>query len=208
MPEHPVVQGDCISSIAAYYGLPVEKVWEHPANADLRTKRKDPNVLFPGDIVFVPEKELRLEARATDQVHRFVKKRIPCKIRLRLLRGGQPRRKQEYVFRPEEGPLRRGSTDDEGWLQEWVEPHWTEAGLRIGSDPEAVLLIGHLDPVDEIKGAQGRLRNLGFWEGNLDGNLTDELRAALIRFQKVNCPSSTGDIDSDTKSALQDLHRS
>jgi hypothetical protein len=87
MPEHTVQQGDCISSIAEEHGVFWEKIWNHSGNASLKEKRKDPNVLLPGDVVFVPEKESREESGATDQKHRFRKKGVPAKLRLKIMEG-------------------------------------------------------------------------------------------------------------------------
>jgi N-acetylmuramoyl-L-alanine amidase len=86
MPDHTVTQGECISSIAERYGLFWETVWNHPNNAELRQQRENPNVLRPGDVVFVPERREKLESGATDTRHRFLKKGVPAKLRLRLLK--------------------------------------------------------------------------------------------------------------------------
>jgi N-acetylmuramoyl-L-alanine amidase len=59
MPNHNVVQGDCVLSIAEQYGFFWETVWNHPSNAELKKKREDPAILYPGDVVFVPEKRLK-----------------------------------------------------------------------------------------------------------------------------------------------------
>jgi len=85
MPEYKVKQGDCISSIATRHGLFWEKVWNHPKNSRLKEQRKDPNVLYPGDVVFVPDKEKKEESGATEQKHRFRKKGTPAKLRLRIM---------------------------------------------------------------------------------------------------------------------------
>jgi LysM repeat protein len=85
MPEYKVKQGDCLSSIAERYGLFWEKVWNHPKNAKLKEKRKDPNILYPGDVVFVPDKDRKEESGATEQRHRFRKKGTPAKLRLKIM---------------------------------------------------------------------------------------------------------------------------
>lgn len=49
MPNHLVKQGECLSSIAAQYRFAWEQLWNLPQNRELRLKRKNPNILFPGD---------------------------------------------------------------------------------------------------------------------------------------------------------------
>lgn len=83
--QHTVKQGECMSSIAGKYGHFWETLWDHPQNADLKERRGDPNVLNPGDTVHVPDKIEKSENCATGQTHRFVKKGVPAKLRLRLL---------------------------------------------------------------------------------------------------------------------------
>jgi hypothetical protein len=63
----------------------------HPENASLRQLRKDPNVLYPGDEIFVPERTERLESCATDQSHKFNEEDTGAKVKLRLLDADQPR---------------------------------------------------------------------------------------------------------------------
>ncbi|MDI7259578.1 MAG: peptidoglycan-binding protein [Thermodesulfobacteriota bacterium] len=95
MPEYKVKQGDCISSIATRHGLFWEKVWNHPKNAKLKEKRKDPNILYPGDVVFVPDKDKKEESGGTEQKHRFRKKGTPAKLRLRLMRPPEDQQTEE-----------------------------------------------------------------------------------------------------------------
>ena len=86
MPEDYTVQvGDCISSIAFERGFFWETIWNHPKNAELKQKRQDPNILKEGDIVHIPDKELKEESCATDQKHKFKIKGVPAKLKLRLM---------------------------------------------------------------------------------------------------------------------------
>ncbi|HEY6945459.1 MAG TPA: LysM domain-containing protein, partial [Candidatus Acidoferrum sp.] len=67
---HIVEQGEHLSQIAKKYGFPDYKiVWDHPENADLKKLRKNPNILFPGDQVFIPDKEEKEESGPTDKRH-------------------------------------------------------------------------------------------------------------------------------------------
>jgi N-acetylmuramoyl-L-alanine amidase len=49
-------QGDSTTRIAFRNGFFWKTVWEHPENSELKSKRKDPNILLPGDTVFIPER--------------------------------------------------------------------------------------------------------------------------------------------------------
>lgn len=52
---HLVAPGECLASIAAAARTTPATLWDHPDNAELRTARKDPYVLAPGDKVAVPQ---------------------------------------------------------------------------------------------------------------------------------------------------------
>ena len=68
MPNHTVVQGECLSSIAAKAGFTVDALWNLPENAQLKSTRKDPNVLYPGDVVFVPDPRPKLISKSTGPI--------------------------------------------------------------------------------------------------------------------------------------------
>ncbi|MEO6800582.1 MAG: peptidoglycan-binding domain-containing protein [Rhodanobacter sp.] len=82
---HVVGAGECISSIAQEHGHVWNTLWDHPANAALKSARGDPNVLLEGDQLTVPPLRVREESCAVDQRHRFVRKGVPAKFRLRVM---------------------------------------------------------------------------------------------------------------------------
>ena len=88
MKRHQVKQGDCISSIAEENGFFWETVWNHPENKELKELREDPNILFPGDIVFVPDIRPKEVSEPTNQVHKYQVKNAPAKLTLRILKDG------------------------------------------------------------------------------------------------------------------------
>src|SRR5262245_51865590 len=82
---HRVKQGEHLSRLAQQYGFSDYcTIWNHPQNAELKRKRNNPNVLYPGDILFIPDRELCEEVRPTDQCHAFVLRRPNLKLRLVL----------------------------------------------------------------------------------------------------------------------------
>ena len=57
---HTVVQGEYLSGIAKKYGFSShKKIWDHAQNAELKKQRQNPNVIFPGDQLFIPDKRIR-----------------------------------------------------------------------------------------------------------------------------------------------------
>ena len=96
MAEYYVVrQGDCIDSIAYDHGFFWQTLWNHPENAELKRKRKDPNILKEGDVVYIPDLRAKQESASTEQKHRFVRKAVPAKLRLRFMKPKEPTEPQE-----------------------------------------------------------------------------------------------------------------
>lgn len=93
--EHRVRQGECISSIAEKYGFFQETIWNDPANAKLKNERENSNILRPGDIVMILDKRQKEASCATEQKHRFRKKGVPIKLRLRIMEEPDDERAEE-----------------------------------------------------------------------------------------------------------------
>jgi N-acetylmuramoyl-L-alanine amidase len=86
MPEtYEVEEGDCASSLAYDRGLLWETIWNHPNNSSLKAGRADPNVLKPGDLLYIPDLTQKVVDCSTDAHHKFVKKGTPGKLRLRFV---------------------------------------------------------------------------------------------------------------------------
>ncbi|HUA57267.1 MAG TPA: hypothetical protein VML19_00835, partial [Verrucomicrobiae bacterium] len=80
--SYEVQDGDCIGSIAFSRGFDWDTLWNHPENAALKAKRRDPNILLAGDIVYIPDLSLRQQPCATDERHTFQLKSIPANLQL------------------------------------------------------------------------------------------------------------------------------
>jgi hypothetical protein len=206
MPTHVVSPGDTIVSIAEEYGFLSSTIWDHPQNAALKAKRKSPNILYPGDEVFIPEKELKYESRSTGAKHNFQVKGEPNRLKLQLMRMGKPRANEDYVLNID-GKITMGKTDGSGYIDQVI-PRDARSGTLMlkGGKEKFPVRIGHLDPIDQITGVQQRLNNLGFNCGPEDGELNDRTRAALAAFQKKHKLTESGEPDAATKAKLGSLH--
>ena len=206
MPTYIAAQGDSIPSIAKDKGFFWKTIWNHGNNASLKSKRKNPNVLFPGDEVFIPELETKDFSKGTDAKHKFKRKGEPVKIILKLLKSdGKPRANIPYVLTVE-GKDYKGNTDGDGIIKQFIPNNAKTGMLKLDNDPNQCfpVRIGALDPIDEITGIQQRLSNLGF-DCDETGQLDDATVRALSNFQAQNNIDVTGKPDDATKGKLADL---
>lgn len=205
--DYVVRPGDCISSIAADRGLFWETIWNDPANAELKTRRVDPNILLPGDRVTVPPLRLKQESGATEQLHRFRRKGVPVYLRLRLLETSNPQAGVDYIL-DIDGSLSNGTTDGEGRIEVSIRPNARRGKLTLllGDTTQVyTLALGHIDPVSELSGAQNRLHDLGYEVGPLDGQMGPLTEAALRAFQTDNDLPVCGRLDAATAAKLQEV---
>lgn len=208
MPWHRVIAGECISSLAEQYGFTPERLWDDAANAALRDERSDPNILAPGDRVFIPARETKTVECATQQRHRFVRHGVPAKLSLRLVDDGVGLGGRPFVVHVG-GKTIEGTSDGEGRVELWIPPRAASVALTIGEGDAArhfELRLGELDPVTSIRGVQARLDNLGF-ECEATGELDDDTREAIEDFQRyIGHQAPSGELDDDTRDALTKLH--
>lgn len=115
--DYTVRRGDCISSIAHDFGQGWERVWNHPSNADLKKKRVDPSILKEGDVVHVPDPELKECEVPAGAVHRFVVKLATAKLRIRIV--------AEPTRQPPPPPPAAPQTDRKSLITEDPEPDTT-----------------------------------------------------------------------------------
>ncbi len=219
MITYTVRQGDYLAKIAGDHGFADWKpIWQHARNEALREKRKNPNVLFPGDQLFIPDAERQQLDAQTERKHRFSVERGKLKLLLRF---------DDQHVGPVAGArcrLEVGDqtfqlvTDAQGRIEQEIAPG-AEAGLVVVEDPETPLVevilplrIGHLDPVEETSGQSARLNNLGYFAGPFADQTPDEaalsLRSAIEEFQCDDGLVVDGVCGARTQAALKKAHGS
>jgi hypothetical protein len=148
--DYEAEEGDCIGNLAFNNGFNWTTLWNHPQNADLKAKRKDPNLLLAGDVVHIPDLQVKQVPGATEQRHKFKLINVPAKLQVQLLeedkKNGQtapqstgsdaqhedpdfqpqtrkhkPRAKVPYIL-DIDGVLTKGQSDGNGFVKRPLSP--------------------------------------------------------------------------------------
>lgn len=215
MTEHIVKQGECLSSLAHAYGLPgPNKIANWPVNAGVMGERSNVNIMLPGDHLEIPEKISRIECCSSEQRHRFRRHMCRTLLKIRLLdQNSEPHDNMRYQLNVD-GRMYEGNTDDDGRIEHAVDPVAVRGELKVWlrEDNESnhtyiwPLAIGCLDPKGKPSGAQGRLRNLGYEPGPVDGDVDDETESAVCTYQEEEGLSTDGLVNDHLGNALEQTH--
>lgn len=217
MAKQRVGENESTSSLAKRHGFYWKTIWEHGENAELRQKRKDPNVLAADDQIFIPKLEQKKVSVGTESEHVFVRKGEPTEIKMQLLELGEPRKNAPYIF-VVNGVSKNGQTDGEGILKQFVPGDAKKAMLYFKDGAEEhKLRIGSLDPTDLASGIVQRLNNCGFKfsakmpkgmsakEAFEEGKVGNKGVRALKNFQAQNELEPNGKLDAATLAKFEEL---
>jgi len=207
---HDVAQGESVESLAAEVGHLPETVWEAPENRSLRDERQDMHVLKPGDRLYLPSVKTRTFDVPTGSEKKFKVKRPPSRLKIQLLREGQPRADTPFVLIVD-GVATPGDTDGQGMVDLPISPRAAMATLVVGEEEDQAvyeLSLRGLDPIGEVSGVQGRLANLGYDVGDPDGELGPRTTASLAAFQQDEGLEANGKLDDATRDKLKQRHGS
>jgi N-acetylmuramoyl-L-alanine amidase len=190
---HVVQQGECLARIAKKYGFSSYRtIYDDSANQEFRKKRPDPNLVYPGDQIFIPDKQPKVISVATGAQHTFTVQRPVRTLRLKFQDSdGRPLASTPYTLIVGNDTY-LGETDGDGVLVETVVIDAETGTLKLNGMVWEVS-IAHLNPLEEtpdegISGIQGRLRNLGYNPGAIDGVLGPRTTRAIREFQEDNPP--------------------
>jgi len=223
---HIVAQGETLSGIARQHGFSSYKtLWDAAENKELKDKRKNPNILFPGDQLFIPDKETKDETRATDKKHRFELQAESLKIRIELMGlKNAPSAGHECTLTVE-ADSHELTTKADGILEQTISEQAKtgkiidrgKPGEEFRIEREIPLKIGHLDPVEKVSGQIGRLNNLGYIAGDIPGHTltsaeeekirkTPQFLSAVEEFQCDFGLKVDGDCGANTQAKLVKVH--
>lgn len=205
-----IIQGDQLSGIAQKFGFAdFETIWNHANNKALNTKRKNPHVLFPGDVLFIPDHTLKTVSVPTTKVHRFRTSAKPLLLNIILKDFDDEPIANTACELEVEGVIKKLITDAKGLLKATISKTAQKGVLRIPDlDMVVPIKIGHLDPVQEDSGWQARLINLGYHAGPVGDPDDEMLRYAVEEFQCDHGLQIDGDPGPATQAKLKEAHGS
>ena len=211
MKVHKVKSGECLSSIAYAYGFKVwETVYNAPENAELKKKRPNPNLLYPGDEVVIPDLETKTETElATEKCHKFKVKGTKCVFRIQMRDAAMnPLVSYPYQFYIGKELIKEDVTKEEGLIEVQIPKEACSGKIHFLGETYNVY-FGALDPVARVSGLQQRLCNLGYDVGPVDGILGPLTRKSIYEFQLQHRDDGlepNGEIDDNTRALLQTVH--
>jgi LysM repeat protein len=207
MGSYTVKQGDYIASIAQDAGFVSWKtVWEDGKNAALRDKR-NPNVLYPGDVVQIPLRQRKEESISTTERTTFETIGDPITVKLVVLGwDGTPISSTDVQFKIDSPETCK--TAEDGSAKKNVRPNGPKEGDLVVKGFTMPLKLGHLDPVEEFTGQVWRLNNLGYRAGSPADAQDINFRSAVEEFQCDNSLSVDGVCGPQTQEKLRSVHGS
>jgi len=186
--------------------LSVEQVRTHEKNAKLFSIR-DEYLLRTGDKIWIPDEEpkRRWFSVKAGGSHKFVvgQRQRPFQLTLRFP-DGSAAANEDYELEID-GEIYTGTTDAEGKLDTWVRFSATKGLVKIDQFAQRVV-IGGLEPITTVRGIQGRLANLGFMPGPVDGIVGPLTTAAITAFQHGNDLDVDGIAGPQTRAKLKEQY--
>ncbi|MEP7123343.1 MAG: LysM domain-containing protein [Byssovorax sp.] len=224
MTIYTVKPGDFLLKIARQHGFrDFRTIYDDAANAAFRQKRPNPDVIFAGDELVIPDNKPRVEEGATGQRHTFFVKR-PQNTRIRVVlkdHSGVPLAGKRYELRMGGVVLVAAGakrTGPDGLVEHDLDPLVSAVELTLFLDETSSdgiswqLDIGALDPVSEIAGVQHRLNNLDFDVGQPNGQLDHatlrEIHAFRRRMKIRVSRGQENTLDDVTRASIESEHGS
>ncbi|MFT5879474.1 MAG: hypothetical protein ACI86X_000578 [Moritella sp.] len=213
--EHTVVQGETLPRIAKNYGFPNYKaIYEHECNAEFRALRDNPNIIFPGDVITIPDQERVFKPLTDAKINVFKIKKYAEYFRADFKDSDGNAWAGKRVVLTLDDVETESFVNDDGTIEIELAEYSPETGtLSLYFDDESEeasdifdLSLGHLDPVDTATGIQSRCRLLGFDCGKIDGDIAEKSSAGIKGFQAEYGLKVDGDAAAITQAKLKEIY--
>jgi LysM repeat protein len=212
---HTVAQGETLTRIARQYKFSSAMVlYNHPENTEFRQLRPNPDLIFPGDKVVIPDPDAKPLTVSTGSQHVFCLKRETEKLKLKLQNKRGKALQNKKILLSLDGKKIEADIGADGLLEvDLPSGDEKQAILDVFMHPESdepthrfELQLGHLDPVETLSGVQARCNMLGFDCGIADGIMGAKTRAGVKAFQAAHGLDVDGVPGPKTKAKLKEVY--
>jgi hypothetical protein len=183
MQPYVIKQGDYLALLAFQYGFDADTAWNDPKNAALQAQRPNPNILFPGDVLYIPDPVNASPSQlATGSSNSFVTNPPTATMTLRF---PDPSLASQAYSIAELPALVGLTTGGDGTATFAVPVTQTTVTLTFATSGATYSVsVGALDPIGTLSGVFERLQHLGYvgTDEVLDPTNLDGLKAAVADF--------------------------
>ncbi len=203
--KHKVVQGECLISIAQKFGLANwQTIYDASENSAFKTLRKNPNMICPGDELFIPILTGTKQKADLNKKTTFVLKKAKGYFSICLIdRKSNPLPDVPYelsFYKSENNKtaepilkIENSKSDSDGYVEHKLPkgakfaqleyaPYASRPSLKI----KMGLKVGELDDLSTDLGMRSRLNQFGYYsgEGKMDDKSRDLFQAQLASFKE------------------------
>ncbi|MFO0555575.1 MAG: peptidoglycan-binding domain-containing protein [Polyangiaceae bacterium] len=205
MPPYVIKQGDYLTKLAHELSFDPDTVWNHEKNAALRERRPNRDILYPGDILEIPDAEPNAAPVQQGSSNDY-SAAIP-KVKITVLLEGPEGPLANEPFSIEGLAETTGSTNGAGEIDLEIPVDVKSFTVSLTQKEYAYnILVGHLDPPTEDSGIRQRLTNLGIFRRASPPEDAAAYRAAIREFQRQKSLPITGEVDDATREAIVSAH--
>ena len=173
MQPYVICQGDYVLKLAEQFDFDADTVWNDPSNADLQTRRQDPNVLLAGDVLYIPDQLNKkptfhdLTAGATNTFVASDPATVSIAVKFTVTGATTEAGASAYASKAytiTELDALTGLTTNGDGLATFDAPVTLETATLVftESGESWTLAIGGIDPIGTLSGMFQRLQNLGY----------------------------------------------
>ena len=225
MKPYVVRQGDYLAKLAYTHGFDVMDVWQHVKNEQLRTLRADPNILYPGDILYIPTQRTSPNAVAKQASQTYVAAVPTVRVSVELVEDERVLANERCEVSGLPGTAADNpmhcTTDGEGLLSLDVPVTAREVEVYVPAQHTTYqLMVGDMDPENEASGLAKRLRNLDYLEDDLhviedepppshpEVHFAEALEEAVAAFRQQHGHTANSAIDDAVRDTIVKEHGS
>jgi hypothetical protein len=193
MQPYVIKQGDFLARLAYRFGFDADTVWNDPKNAPLRQLRPNPNILWPTDILYIPDPPANPVTHdlVTGGSNTFTAD-VPT-IDVTVKFADQSLASQAYSVR--ELPDLPSATSGADGTVSFPAPLTLGTATIVFTEPGATFVyqLGNLDPIETLSGVFQRLQHLGFIDASARVGLAtvESVRWALLAFKAAQADQNS-----------------